>query len=436
VFGANEGFLATVPRTLITGRDGVQQTAADLMQLVRVIEVGMDVHGGGSRDLDPSRVYYFGWSQGANVGTPFLAVEPDVQAGDLTNPGYSYINEAGWLSNRGNIGTQLAGRMPSLLNSPGITTIDGRTISQPWFDENMPLRNGIPLLVGLEDGTTRTIQSPVINNVDGAMAIQEVFDNGEWAAQAGNPVAYAPHLRKDPLAGVPVKPVIVQFAKGDQTATNPSVTALIRAGDLADRATFYRHDLAFAENPALPTNPHGFLVSTNPTVITPAFRAIALAAQAQIATFFASDGTMIIQPPGVPDEFFEVPIQGPLPEDLNYVSASAPGGGQGQGSGSQPSAAILPAPAGGSSAIAELFAAAQLGGTAVGPGAMLLPSQLLLENSLDPDPRLDSESSRTDQASLRSSAATTTSKVLNRVFADVDGRLLPDPFADYPPVAL
>ena len=35
--------------------------------------------------------------------------------------------------------------------------------------------------------------------------------------QAGNPVAYAPHLRKDPLAGVLAKSVIVQFAYGDQT---------------------------------------------------------------------------------------------------------------------------------------------------------------------------------------------------------------------------
>ena len=62
-------------------------------------------------------------------------------------------------------------------------------------------------------------------------------------------MAYAPHLRKDPLAGVPAKSVIVQFAKGDQIVPNPATTALFRAGDLADRATFYRHDLAFAENP-------------------------------------------------------------------------------------------------------------------------------------------------------------------------------------------
>jgi hypothetical protein len=47
------------------------------------------------------------------------------------------------------------------------------------------------------------------------------------------------------------------------------------------------------------------------------WRDIALGAQEQIATFFATDGTEIIHPE--PARFFEVPIQGPLPEDLNFI---------------------------------------------------------------------------------------------------------------------
>src|SRR5438034_1842688 len=39
-----------------------------------------------------------------------------------------------------------------------------------------------------------------------------------------------------------------QMAKGDQSVPNPNGTAILRAGDLADRATFYRHDLAFARS--------------------------------------------------------------------------------------------------------------------------------------------------------------------------------------------
>jgi hypothetical protein len=189
---------------------------------------------------------------------------------------------------RASVGASLASRTPSLLNGPGITSLDGVSVPGPRFDENMPLRDGVPLVVRLADGTERVIQSPVINTVPGAIQIQEVIEHTEWVSQSGNPVAYAPHIRKAPLAGVPAKSVIYQFAKGDQIVPNPATTALLRAGDLADRATFYRHDLAFAENPQLPTNPHGFLA----TLDIPAFRAITRGAQQQVATFFATDGAV------------------------------------------------------------------------------------------------------------------------------------------------
>jgi hypothetical protein len=168
-------------------------------------------------------------------------------------------------------------------------------------------------MVSLADGTTQVIQSPVINNVSGAMAIQELLENMEWVSQAGSPVAYAAHLRKTPLRGVPAKSVIFQFAKGDLGAPNPNTTAIVRAGDLADRTLYYRHDLARTEIPSLPMNAHMFMVSIG----VAAFRDIALGAQAQIAHFFASDGETIVHPD--PVRFFEVPIQGPLPKELNYI---------------------------------------------------------------------------------------------------------------------
>jgi hypothetical protein len=93
---------------------------------------------------------------------------------------------------------------------------------------------------------------------------------------------------------VPAKPVLGQFAKGDQTVPNPTTTALLRAGDLADRATFYRHDLAVAEDSRLPRNPHGFPNSVASMI--PLQAAIARGAQSQIATFFASNGTEILHP--------------------------------------------------------------------------------------------------------------------------------------------
>jgi hypothetical protein len=114
---------------------------------------------------------------------------------------------------------------------------------------------------------------------------------------------------------VPAKSVIIQFAKGDQIVPNPTATALLRAGDLADRTTFFRNDLAFAENSGVPKNPHGFMTAVNSGV--PLVVEIALGAQRQIATFLDSDGTEVIHPQ--PSRFFETPFVGLLPEGLNFI---------------------------------------------------------------------------------------------------------------------
>lgn len=321
IIANNEGINAAEPRSIIRDRDGQRQTVADLLQLVRVIEVGMDVGGDGLADLDPSRIYYLGQSLGGFYGTAFLAVEPSVQVGV-----FNVAGETGGALNRlspvfrAAVGASLASRTPSLLNGPGVTSLDGVSVLGQRFDENLPLRDGFPLVVRLVDGTERVIQSPVINTVAGAMPIQKVIEDTEWVSQSGNPVAYAPYIRKAPLAGVPAKSVIYQFAKGDQIVPNPGTTALLRAGDLADRATFYRHDLAFAENPLLPTNPHGFLA----TLDIPGFRAITRGAQGQVATFLATDGATVLHPE--PARFFETPISLPLPENLNYILPPVPVG--------------------------------------------------------------------------------------------------------------
>ena len=109
-----------------------------------------------------------------------------------------------------------------------------------------------------------------------------------------------------PLAGDGT-PVIVQFAKGDRTVPNPTATALIRAGDLADRATLFRNDLNV---PFTAANPHTFL-----TFGVGVMQAIQ--AQTQMAIFLASDGATTVDPDG-PGPLFEVPIAGPLPESLNF----------------------------------------------------------------------------------------------------------------------
>jgi hypothetical protein len=314
VIDSNEGIEAISPRRLIHDRDGLRQSVADLMQLVRVIQVGMDVDGDGTPDLDPARIYFVGQSLGGHYGTQFVAVEPSIAAAVLNVPvGDQALRAVFSPVFRPTRGSWLAERVPSLLNSPGVTKISGVPFSGPYFNENLPLASSAAFSVGLEDGTNREIQSPVINDVPGAMAIQEVFKNAEWAMLPGDSLAYISHVSKEPLAGLAPKSILFQFDKADQNMPNPFSSALLRAGDLTNQATFYRHDLAYAENSTIPMNGHPFLTS----VSNLAWRDVALGAQEQVATFFASDGKEIIHPE--PQRFFEVPISPPLPEDLGYI---------------------------------------------------------------------------------------------------------------------
>jgi dienelactone hydrolase len=323
LIGNGEGFDAAPPRMLLDGRDGFRQETVDLMQLVREVEVGVDVDGDGSQDLDPSRINLVGVSRGGQQGAIFLALEPSLEAGVLTSPGSGSAEYARLAAGRGDfLGVSLQSRVPSLINSSGITSIDGISLTAPYFNENLPLSGGASLTV-VPQGE---IRSPVVNTVAGAVEIQQVLDNAEWATQSASAVAYAPYIRRSPLPGMPPKSVIIQFANGDRLVPNPGVTAMLRAGDLADRATFVRTNDLFSVNPIpFPGDrnlyPHDFMsnavISTMPNV-----KAIALKAQQQIATFFASDGTLVTDPDDVPPALsvpiFEAPIVPPLPEATNY----------------------------------------------------------------------------------------------------------------------
>jgi hypothetical protein len=279
---STEGVSAIGGQSLVGNRDGLRQTVIDIMQLVREIQVGVDVNGDGAPDLDASRVYYSGQSFGGIYGTQLLGLEPAISAG-VPNVAGGPIIEIARLSPsfRPLVGISLITRTPSLYNA-----VPNATLSN--FNEDMPLRN----------------QPPLVDTVPGASAIQTLIDNTEWAQQAGNPAAYAPYI---------TMPVIFQFARGDQTVPNPTATAILRAGGFASRATLFRNDLAYAANPAVPKNPHTFLTN----IANPAAALYALEAQAQIATFFATDGSTTIDPDG-PAPFFETPTS-MLPEDLAFI---------------------------------------------------------------------------------------------------------------------
>jgi hypothetical protein len=296
IIDSTEGVNAAAPRTIISSRDGLRQTVIDLMQLVRQVQVGIDIDGDGVADLNAQRIYYAGQSFGGIYGTIFLGVEPSIKAGVPNVPGGSITEVARLGSFRFLTAVALAQRVPQLLNlapTPGVPVPFNLN-----FNENIPLRN----------------QPPLVNTVPGATGITELLERNEWVQQSGNPVSYAPHIRKQPLPGNAAKPVIVQFAKGDVTVPNPTASAILRAGDLADRATFFRNDLAFAVNPGVGKNPHTFLTNIGTAASAP----YAVGAQQQIAIFFASNGATVIDPDGV-GPFFEVPVSLPLPETLNFI---------------------------------------------------------------------------------------------------------------------
>jgi Bacterial Ig-like domain len=291
LYDSTEGVNAAAPNTLIGNRDGLRQTVIDLMQLVRMLQGGVDVDGDSAADVSTSRIYYGGQSFGGIYGVPLLAVEPAIRAGVTNVPGGPII-EIARLSPafRALVGLALVSRVPSLYNASPVTLTN--------FIENMPLRN-----------------EPIrVDTVPGASAIQTVIDNSEWAQQAANPAAYAPHV--DPGR------ILLQFARSDQTVPNPTTSAIIRAGDLQSRTTLYRHDLMVATNPpafANAKNPHAFLTS-----LTGPMAPFACAGQMQLATFLASDGELTVDPDaafpfcGAPASSFETPTS-MVPEDLAYI---------------------------------------------------------------------------------------------------------------------
>ena len=276
---STEGVSAVGALQLVGNRDGLRQTVVDLMQLVRDLKHGVDIDGDHHDDLSSSRIYYAGQSFGGIYGTQLLGLEPDIRAGVPNVAGGSIIEVARLGGFRILVGIALLTRTPPLYNAvpnPSFTS----------FNENMPLRN-LPT---------------VTDTVPGASAIQNLLDQTEWAQQSANPAAYAPFIDA---------PVIMQFARGDMTVPNPTTSAILRAGGLAGRATLFRNDLAHTDF-GTSTNPHTFL-----TNIIGAGALFAIQAQAQIATFFASDGATTIDPDG-PGKYFETPTS-IVPEDLGFI---------------------------------------------------------------------------------------------------------------------
>ena len=113
--------------------------------------------------------------------------------------------------------------------------------------------------------------------------------------------------------------MLFHVAKGDLGIPNLNTSQMLASGNLLQRSTFYRHDLAYADNPTtLPKDAHAFTVGfRGGQTSVPAIAAIALAASDQVARFFESDGALVIQPQ--PVRYFESPMKPPLPDSTYYI---------------------------------------------------------------------------------------------------------------------
>lgn len=266
------GTLGTGPLALFAIRDGLRQTVADLIQLIRAIRRGVDLGGGGRPELDGARIYYFGQSLGGIYGTLLMAVDPAVPVGVLNVPGGPIVE----IARQSPIFRRLAVEQLQMRRPPLLPT------EAKDFVESIPLPG----------------EAPVLKPTPAALDIQAYFERMEWVSQSSNPVAYAPYLRQAPLPGVGPKAVLIQWAVGDNTVPNPTTASLVRAGMLESFTSAYRHDRVVSSLPERFKNPHSFLTLT----ASPELSGIARAAQEQVARFFLSGGRAIERP----DERFEL----------------------------------------------------------------------------------------------------------------------------------
>ena len=330
-YTAQEGDDLVGARRLLFGREANRQNGADVVQLIRVLEQGMDV---GGAHLDASHIYFTGLSGGANLGVQLAAVEQRIKATGVASAG-------GWPSpwlipaNRGQVGTFLENRIPPLVDgtASSLATFGGVTVAAPYFDENMPAPG----------------QKVATHEVAGAIEIQNLFDRVRWLTSTGSPGSFAPYVRRKHLAGVSTRPFFILMSKGDESVSNLQTFDAVRAGDFADRIVRYRHDVFWrglasfwqsltltqqlnATN-ALLKNPHGTINRTDYPAHPPlvgavslpytsviaadccTWRDVALMAQDQIAYFFLhdylslTDTQDIIDPPRDKYHLFEVPAQ-------------------------------------------------------------------------------------------------------------------------------
>jgi hypothetical protein len=260
------------PDSLVGLRDGLIQTTADVMALVRVVERGVSVPTDlGPVPLSRHNVEYYGLSFGGIYGTMLMGTDPHVRVGFLNSGGGPIIDIARESGFRNLLAQSLAITHPDLLNGgPGLN----------GFTESLP------------DPT----DAPITHPYKGSFALRQTFALANWLERQGSPETFAPFIRLHPRYGA--KAVEFLNAYGDDTVPNPTLGNIIRAGDLFDRLTFYRNDMT----PTSGSDPHGFMEDPRLSGRT--------GAEEELAVFLATAGATVVDPDG-PGPVFETPIVDP-----------------------------------------------------------------------------------------------------------------------------
>ena len=307
-YGPSDGCVLPGPLAV---RDCGRQTAVDLSAMVHTIQGTQGL----GLNLNPSQIFYVGQSFGGTYGTLFHAVEPAVSRAVLNVAGGTSVDISRLAIGARPLGVLYLGtNNPPLLNVPPPISAPPQAYFHDAFNDNYVLRD-VPV---------------VVNNIPGALPIQAAFEVADWLGMLGDPLAFAPHLKRSPLAGVPAKETLFQFGYGDLEVPNPTESALVRAADGLDTTWFFRFDRAVQTSPELlgitlpgssfPSLPHKYL--SNPTIFSfTAEKSFSLATQMQVAKFFQGqanpDPNPFLTAPYSGVKLFEKPVV--LPEKLNFL---------------------------------------------------------------------------------------------------------------------
>jgi len=168
---------------LLSSRDNIRQSVADLFYLTHMISSGSaDFNGDGNPELAPAGTTFLGMSLGAIVGTPFVAMEPDIKHANL------------------NVG---GARVPYLLQN-----------SEAFG----PAINAGLGAVGLAPGT----------------ALYDIFFLfAQTINDDADPFNYAPHMFSGALAGGVGTDVLIQEMIGDTVVPNSATEDQARAMGIA-----------------------------------------------------------------------------------------------------------------------------------------------------------------------------------------------------------